>query len=68
MIILDSRPSNNAHHDASDEDDGFESEEADLPSGKGFFAQQVRGGINDYIAVNQIIVSGYVPWRHRCVF
>ena len=43
MIRPDSRASKSAHHlaNASNEENGYESEEADPPSGKGFFAQQV---------------------------
>ena len=43
MIQPDFHASKSAHHlaNASNKENGYESEEADPPSGKGFFAQQV---------------------------
>lgn len=53
-ILLDSRASKSAPHwaDPSDEENGYESEEADPPSGKGFFAQQVCSGLTCYITTD----------------
>ena len=57
VFNIDSHSSNNTNHDASNKENGFESEEADPPSGKGFFTQQVWAGRNFHILL-------YHNWLH----